>query len=100
MKRARSAISTLTLVHRELCRWASPTPCDEQLRYHAGPVARELAPATAPIYLTPPVTTVGAGFPPQTACPPARPFSPGRAAFQRGELACLRRRPASRHIST
>ncbi|OKP71323.1 hypothetical protein BTR19_12735 [Pseudomonas fluorescens] len=40
------------------------------MRYHAGPVARELAPATAPIYLTPRVPTVGAGLPAKTACQP------------------------------
>ncbi|PRW87267.1 hypothetical protein C7A10_23095 [Pseudomonas fluorescens] len=67
MKKARSAISTPTPAHRVPCRWASPTPCDEQLRYHAGPVAREIAPATAPICLTLRVPTVGAGLPAMTA---------------------------------
>ena len=39
-------------------------------RLHAGPVAKELAPVTTDIYLTPRDPIVGAGLPAMTPCQP------------------------------
>jgi len=69
-------------------------------RLHAGPVAKELAPVTTDIYLTPRDPIVGAGLPAMTPCQPTAisltPHHPNvgagllaKAAWQATQLDCV-----------